>query len=197
MSLRAALDILALWLGSGYCTIPLFWLIMHPFVERWRRYGRRAYIFILPAWAVVIVVVFLILWPFRFAHFYVTLFAWVPAVVLFFVGFSSYRAALRSLHHTQISGLAEIEPGMHRQDLVTTGIRSRVRHPIYLGHLCEILGWCVGTGLIALYVLAVFAVTTGSLMIHLEDRELEERFGEEYRKYRARVPAILFRLKTS
>ncbi len=196
MGQRAALDILALLMGSGYSTIPLFWLMMHPFVERWRKLGRRAYVFILPAWVVVIAVVFLILWPFRLAHFYVNWFAWAPAAMFFFLGFSIYRVAFQSFHHTQVSGLAEIEPGRHRQQLVTTGIRSRVRHPIYLGHLCEILGWCVGTGLIALYVLAAFAVITGALMFRVEDRELEARFGEAYREYRARVPALLFRLKT-
>ena len=153
MGFRAALDILALLVCSGYCTIPLFWLMTHPFVERWRKLGRRAFLFILPAWAVVIAVVFLIMWPFRFAHFYVTWFAWAPAAMFFLLGFSIYSAAFRSFHHTQVSGLAEIEPGRHRQQLVTSGIRSRVRHPIYLGHLCEILGWCIGTGLIALYAL--------------------------------------------
>ena len=68
---------------------------------------------------------------------------------------------------------------------MTTGIRARVRHPIYLGHLCEIFGWCIGTGLIALYALAAFAIVTGVLMIRIEDRELEARFGEAYREYRA------------
>ncbi len=154
MGLRAALDILALLICSGYCTIPLFWLMTHPLVERWRRLGRRAFLFILPAWAVVIAVVFLIMWPFRFAHFYVGGVAWAPAALFFFLGFSMYRAAFQSFHHTQVSGLAELEPGKHRQQLVTTGIRARVRHPIYLGHLCEILGWRIGTGLIPLYVLA-------------------------------------------
>ena len=196
MGLRAALDILAMLICSGYCTIPLFWLMTHPFVGRWRTLGRRAFLFILPAWAVVIAVVFLIMWPFRFAHFYVSGFAWAPAAVCFFLGFSIYRAAFRSFHHTQVSGLAELEPGKHRQQLVTTGIRARVRHPIYLGHLCEILGWCLGTGLIPLYVLALFAVSTGAIMIRMEDRELEARFGDAYREYRARVPAVIPWLKT-
>jgi protein-S-isoprenylcysteine O-methyltransferase Ste14 len=195
MGLRATLDLLALFIGSGYCTIPLFWLMTHPFVERWRKLGRRSYIFILPLWAVVIAIVFLIVWPFRFAHFYVTWLAWAPAAMLFFLGLWIYRAGLQSFHHTQASGLAELEPCKHRQQLVTTGIRSRVRHPIYLGHVFEILGLCVGTGLIALYMLAALAVLTGAVMIRVEDRELETRFGEEYREYRERVPAIVFKLK--
>jgi protein-S-isoprenylcysteine O-methyltransferase Ste14 len=194
MGLRAAIDILALLVCSGYCTIPLFWLMTHPFVERWRKLGRRAYLIIVPAWAAVIAIVFLSAWPFRFAHLYVTWFAWAPGAMFFLLGFSIYGAAFPSLHRTQVSGLAELEPGRHRQQLVTTGIRSRVRHPIYLGHLCEILGWCIGTGLIALYALAVFAVITGAVMIRVEDGELEARFGEAYREYRARVPAVLPRL---
>jgi len=196
MGFRGALDVLALFLGSGYCTIPVFWLMTHPFVEHWRKLGRRAYLFILPGWAVVIAIVFLIVWPFRFAHFYVTWLAWAPAAIFFLLGFSIYSAAFRSFRHTQVSGLAEIEPDKHHQQLMTTGIRSRVRHPIYLGHLCEILGWCVGTGLIALYVLALFAIVTGAVMIRVEDHELEARFGGAYRDYRTRVPAVLPRLNS-
>jgi len=191
MGLRAALDILALLVASGYCTIPLFWLMVHPSMERWRKRGRRAFAIILPAWGVIIAITFFIMWPFRSAHFYMNWFAWVPAAMFFFLGFSIYRAAFRSFDHTQVSGLAEIEPGRHRQHLVTTGIRSRVRHPIYMGHLCEIVGWCIATGLIALYVLAVFAVVTGAVMIRMEDRELEARFGEIYRQYRSQVPAVI------
>jgi protein-S-isoprenylcysteine O-methyltransferase Ste14 len=70
-----------------------------------------------------------------------------------------------------------------------------VRHPIYLGHVCEVLGWCVGTGLMPLYALAGFAVVTGILMIRIEDRELEQRFGEAYREYRRTVPAVIPRFR--
>jgi len=137
------------------------------------------------------------MWPFRSAHFYTNWFAWAPAAIFFLLGFSIYRAAFQSFNRTQVSGLAELEPHRHRQQLITTGIRACVRHPIYLGHLCEIAGWCIGTGLVALYVLAVFAVVTGAVMIRMEDRELEARFGEAYREYRQRVPGVLPRVRRS
>ena len=54
VTIYSALDILGLLLCSVYCTIPLFWLVFHPFVERWRKYGRRAYLAIVPAWGVFI-----------------------------------------------------------------------------------------------------------------------------------------------
>jgi methanethiol S-methyltransferase len=77
---------------------------------------------------------------------------------------------------------------------VTAGIRSRVRHPVYLGHLCEMLAWSIGTGLVDCYGLTAFAVVTGAVMIRLEDGELERRFGDKYRRYKSTTPAILPRV---
>jgi len=191
MNFRSVLDLFALLACSVYGTIPLFWFVVHPFVERWRVRGRRAYTFILPIWAAFIAIAFSIMWPFRFAHFYLTWLTWIPAALCFVLGFSIYTAAFKSFDRPQFSGLAELEPDRHRQQLVTLGIRSRVRHPIYLGHLCEIVGWCIGTGLIALFVLAGFAMLTGAIMIRMEDRELDARFGEAYREYRQRVPGVI------
>jgi len=194
MRLRSIVDSLALLACSVYCTIPLFWLVVHPFIDHWRKRGRRAFSLILPTWAVFIGVTFFLMWPHRWARFYANWWCWVPAAFLFCLGLSIYRQAFRGFHHSQVSGLDELEPDQHRQELVTSGIRGRVRHPIYLGHLCEVVGWCVGTGLIALYVFLGFALVTGLLMIRIEDRELESRFGLSYREYKARVPAVVPRV---
>lgn len=195
MNVRYAVDLLAMLACSVYCTIPLFWLVVHPFIDRWRMQGRRAFRLILPIWVVFIAGAFSIVWPFRLARYYATLAAWVPAAFLFCIGLSIYSAAFKTFDRTQVSGLAELEPGRNRQELVTIGIRARVRHPIYLGHLCEVLAWCVGTGLVALYALAGFAILTGAVMIRVEDRELEARFGEAYREYRRAVPAVIPKLR--
>ena len=74
---------------------------------------------------------------------------------------------------------------------MTTGIRAPVRHPVYLAHLCEMLAWSVGTGLVVYWLLTGFAMITGAVMIRMEEAELEQRFGEEYQRYRSSVPAIL------
>jgi protein-S-isoprenylcysteine O-methyltransferase Ste14 len=57
------------------------------------------------------------------------------------------------------------------------------------------LAWSVGTGLAVCYGLTAFAMVTGAVMIRKEDEELEGRFGEEYRAYRERVPAVIARLR--
>ena len=58
------------------------------------------------------------------------------------------------------------------------------------------LAWSIGTGLIVCWLLTAFAIVTGAVMIRMEDDELEKRFGDEYRKYRSRVPAVLPRPTT-
>ncbi len=185
------LDLAGLVVGSVYCTIPLFWLVFHPFVERWRMYGRRAFVFIIPAWGVFIAAAFAVAWPFRHLHLYDSKLPWALGVAFILAGFSIYGSAAQGFDRAKISGLAELEPGVHDQKLVVTGIRTQVRHPIYLGHLCEVFGWTIGTGSIALCGLLVFAAITGAIMIRKEDAELEARFGDLYRQYRDTVPALL------
>ena len=87
--------------------------------------------------------------------------------------------------------MAELEPESFNQELVTTGIRAKVRHPLYLGHFCELFGWTLGTGSLAVAALLAFAVVTGAVMIRKEDDELEQRFGQTFHEYRARVPGFL------
>jgi len=189
--LNSLLTVAGLAVGSVYCTIPLFWLVVHPFVSHWRERGLRSYAVIMPAWAVFIAGVFAFGWRFRHVHLYQSWAAWIPGVLFILMGLSIYRSAAQGFDRAKASGLAELDPVQHDQELVTGGIRAQVRHPIYLGHFCELFGWCLGTGSLALIGLLAFAVITGAFMLKMEDEELEVRFGEPYRVYRRSVPAFL------
>ena len=52
-----------------YSTIPAFWLMIHPFAERWRARRlschRSAYMVLLPAWVAMWLVVALVTRPWR------------------------------------------------------------------------------------------------------------------------------------
>ncbi len=133
--------------------------------------------------------------PWRQAAFYSTPWTWVPAALLFAAGIFLYSTAGAHFSWAQLGGLPEVRAGHQCDRLVTTGIRSRVRHPVYLGHLCEMLAWSVGTGLAVCWALTAAAIATGAVMISLEDAELEKRFGPEYVAYRQRVHAVLPRLR--
>ena len=87
--------------------------------------------------------------------------------------------------------MPELLGANQEQRLNVSGIRARIRHPMYLGHFCEMLGWSIVTGLSVCYGLTVFAIALGIIMVQMEDAELEARFGEEYRAYRKAVPAFL------
>jgi methanethiol S-methyltransferase len=133
--------------------------------------------------------------PWRTAAFYLTPWSWIPAALLFAAGIFIYSSSGAHFSWAQLGGLPEVRPGNHDQRLITTGIRSQVRHPVYLGHLCEMLAWSLGTGLVVCWLLTAFAILSGAVMIHMEDTELEKRFGDEFVSYRQRVRAVLPRLR--
>jgi protein-S-isoprenylcysteine O-methyltransferase Ste14 len=187
------------WLACVvYSTIPAFWFTIHPFAERWRARRRSPYLLLLPAWMAMWAVVAFVTWPWRQASFYSRGWAWLPAAFLFAGGFYLYARSGKGFSAQQLSGLPEVHGDAHGgnggQRLVTDGIRARVRHPVYLAHLCEMLAWSVGTGLAVCWGLTVFAIVTGAAMVRMEDVELEKRFGESYRAYRDSVPAVLPRM---
>ncbi len=113
------------------------------------------------------------------------------AMVLFAAGVFLYAKARHGFSPLQLSGHHELEPERHQQRLVVTGIRQHVRHPIYLGHLLEMFGWSIGSGLLVCWLLTAFAIATGVVMIRTEEEELVGRFGDSYREYQQRVPAII------
>jgi protein-S-isoprenylcysteine O-methyltransferase Ste14 len=174
-----------------YSTIPAFWLLIHPQAEFWRSRRRSPYRILLPIWIGMWALVAAITAHWRGVSLYENRWAWTPAGALFCAGLLLYKLSHSEFSLTQLGGLPEIRPDHGQQRLVTTGIRAHVRHPVYLGHLCEMLAWSLGTGLAVCWALTALAIATGSVMIKLEDKELENRFGEEYRQYRSTVPAVL------
>jgi protein-S-isoprenylcysteine O-methyltransferase Ste14 len=133
--------------------------------------------------------------PWRKFELYSTPWSWLPAVILFAIGIFTYASAGAHFSWEQLGGLPEVRAENQHQRLVTTGIRARVRHPVYLGHLCEMLAWSIGTGLAVCWLLTAFAIVTGAVMIRMEDAELEKRFGTEFAAYRRRVHAVLPKLR--
>lgn len=183
------------WLACiVYSTIPAFWFMIHPFAERWRARRRSPYRLLVPGWIFMWVLVGLITWPWRQVVLYRTHWLWIAAVPLFASGFYLYSQSGRNFSAKQLGGIPEVHGHSPDQRLVTDGIRSRVRHPVYLAHFCEMVAWSVGTGLAVCWSLTAFAMITGAIMIRMEDAELEKRFGQPYLAYRNAVPAVLPRL---
>jgi protein-S-isoprenylcysteine O-methyltransferase Ste14 len=179
------------WLACViYATIPSFWLVIHPRAEYWRSRMRSPYRALIPLWMGMWLALSVITAPWRNLVLYNAAWAWGPAAMLFAGGLWIYKRSAAGFSPAQLGGFPEVVSGHREQRLVTTGIRARIRHPVYLGHLCEMLAWSLSTGLAVCYGLTAFALLSGAIMIGLEDQELERRFGKPYQQYKRKTPAI-------
>jgi methanethiol S-methyltransferase len=76
----------------------------------------------------------------------------------------------------------------------TPGPYRWVRHPLYVGWLLAFWATPIMTAAHLVFALA----TTGYILtaIQLEERDLVDTFGDEYRRYRSRVPMLIPGLRT-
>ena len=180
------------WMVSVlYSSIPLFWFAIHPFADFWRRMRRSPYWLLLPIWAAIISALAWATWPWHSERLYSSPWMWVPAALLMFSGLRTYTRIRSAFGTRKLSGEAELRPLEHQQELVTTGLHARMRHPIYVAHLLNLAGWSLGSGLMVSYILlAISALITFPLMVWIEERELVARFGPGYREYQRKVPLL-------
>ncbi len=180
------------WLACVvYSTIPAFWLAIHPFAGFWRTRQRNPFKLLVPVWIVLWIAVALVTSRWRHILVYTTLTTWVPAAAIFATGIWIYHRAGAGFSWSQLGGLPEVRESNSRQrPLAATGIRAHIRHPIYLAHLLEMLAWSLGSGLAVCFGLTAAGIVSGAFMIAMEDRELDRRFGAEFKRYKEEVPAI-------
>jgi protein-S-isoprenylcysteine O-methyltransferase Ste14 len=90
------------------------------------------------------------------------------------------------------------DPGLPTSRIVTTGVFSVSRNPLYLGGICILAGIALALNLPWVLVLLLPAlVACNYVLIAPEEKYLAAKFGEEYRRYtitvqrwigRARIP---------
>jgi protein-S-isoprenylcysteine O-methyltransferase Ste14 len=182
---------LAAWIICGiYATVPAYWIMVHPFAKRWRA-ARHKFALLGPLWVLMWCIAWRASYPWRDALLYCNRGTWVAAPLLWTVSAFMYVNAGRELSFMRVIGLHELEPDRHPKLLVNFGVHRVVRHPMYLGHVCTMLGFTLGAASMACYGLFAFALLTGSIMIVLEERELHTRFGRAWEEYCAQTPAII------
>ena len=71
--------------------------------------------------------------------------------------------------------------------LVTRGIYSRIRNPIYVSGVIFLIGLAVMMWMPALLSLLIVIIPMQIIRARREARVLEEEFGDEYREYRKRT----------
>jgi hypothetical protein len=104
-----------------YATIPLFWLMIHPRADYWRRRAGSPYGVLLPVWMGMWFGLAALSAPWRGRELYDRVWSWIPAGLLFALGCWIYRQAGAHFSWAQLGGLPEVLPGHHEQRLMTTG----------------------------------------------------------------------------
>jgi protein-S-isoprenylcysteine O-methyltransferase Ste14 len=187
-SLVRVLRTTAWQMAAVYATIPSLWLLVHPFTDFWRK-NKAPIKSMALVWLTMWAIARWITWPYRNLLLYSTLLALLPGLLFIAFGLYIYRH-IGEFGVARLVGQPEFATNKP-QLLITHGMHGRVRHPIYLAHLCCLLGLAISSGLVAAYALLFFAVITGIFLVRFEDKELERRFGEEFRAYRVRTPALI------
>jgi methanethiol S-methyltransferase len=181
------------WMIAGiYATIPAFWMIVHPFAEQWRRKGYGVK-WLGPWWVFLWLVAWSCEYPFRNSVLYQGTWTWFISGILWSITGYVYSESSKALSLGRIIGRNEVDR-TKPQELVTSGIYSRVRNPLYSAHLCTVFGWAIGSGSVPAFACAAFYIVTLMLMLPREEHELRSRFGDPYREYEQRVPRLFPRL---
>ncbi len=170
----------------------LLWFIIHPFASFWRRLGPvwTYSILVLPMVAMM-VGLFLVRKPLLTIDFG-TRYELIAVGVLVMVG--AVTIGIKRKKHLTfgiLAGLPELSQQRYPGKLLTEGLYAKIRHPRYVEAFLGILGYALIANYLAPYFLVLLSIPIIFLIVALEERELRDRFGEEYEEYCRNVPRFL------
>jgi protein-S-isoprenylcysteine O-methyltransferase Ste14 len=86
-----------------------------------------------------------------------------------------------------LGGLIQLRGVENIDHLVTGGIFSRIRHPMYTGFILWILGWVIYYGAIVSLIVALVCIGNILYLRRIEEENLLSAYGEAYLTYRAKT----------
>ena len=168
--------------------VPLYWFVVHPQIDFWRRHRRAVYFAgLLLSWPVVTAGLIV----FRHELLLSGAVPWwraVPALLLIIFEAWIFWRSQRDLGVARFVGETELSGG---GEVVSRGIYARIRNPRYVGSFIAILGACFLAGTGMLWIVASVWTVLMLAVIALEEREMRARFGQSYLEYCRRVPRFL------
>lgn len=188
-------DLIALITIMLWPVVPLFWIPVHCLHEIFKRLGLITYG--LPLITSLPFAYFIYIKRSIIIHYRIELplVITMAGILLLIFGTLLHVWTGKLLGIWGLIGLPEIS-GRFKAKLVTEGPFSVVRHPTYLAHTIMFTGIFLITGVIAVGLITVLdLLVINLLVIPLEEREISTRFGEEYERYRDRVPRFFPRIR--
>jgi protein-S-isoprenylcysteine O-methyltransferase Ste14 len=171
----------------------LFWFVIHPWARWWRTLGpTRTYLIVVPVVLAFGVLLFRVRGRLLGADLGMRWSLIAIAAVLY--GISTW-IAFQHWRHLSIAtmvGIPELSPaGQYKGKLLKDGIYRVVRHPRYLSAGLAVIAVALFVDYVGVYVLLLLLFPLGYPMLVFEERDLIDRFGEEYRQYQREVPRII------
>ena len=183
----------------GLVSIPpavLYWFIVHPFVDVWRRVGKPAtYAMLFVVFATSGYALWLARDPLLAVDYGTNPWLWAPGLVFFLGALGIQTKIRRQLTFKVLAGVPELDADGKGGELLDTGLYARVRHPRYLALTLGQIAWAFFTNYLVMYALIPVIGLGLAGIAWFEERELEARFGQAYVEYRRRVPMIIPRLR--
>ena len=190
--MNAARYWVALFLVAYIPGIFLYWFSVHPFVRFWRRVGARRTMAIHSALMLLLAAaIFMVRRPLLAVEFGTKPVLIAVAISLLAVCVAGRVVVSKQLKSRILTGLPELAPEAYGSRLLTEGGYARVRHPRYVQIVVLMLAFALFANYLAAYVLFVLVVAAIFPLVRIEERELRDRFGEEYEAYCARVPRFI------
>jgi protein-S-isoprenylcysteine O-methyltransferase Ste14 len=170
----------------------LYWFIIHPFIGFWRRMGLRVtYVFLIVFYLGSMVGLYLIRDRLLVRDLGTSLPLTLVALPLAVVAGVISRKRRKYLTFRRLAGVPEIAPDKHGISMLREGIYSRIRHPRYVEFSLALVAYALFANFEGLYWMTAATLVLLYLIVILEERELRERFGQEYVDYSAQVPRFI------
>jgi protein-S-isoprenylcysteine O-methyltransferase Ste14 len=91
----------------------------------------------------------------------------------------------------QTTGLNILTEKKKEYALMVSGIHQFVRHPLYTGTFLFIWGWLILIPNISVLITDVIITVYTLIGLNFEEKKLEKEFGESYKLYKQKVPALI------
>ncbi len=188
----------ALMMTMMWPFIPMFLIEIHYATNFWRRLGIWTYFIIFLEWLPIAYILYSIQTVILQYEIAIALPLRILGAAAIAAGIVLHLWTAKILGIKATIGYTELKPTNDEktESLITSGPFSVVRHPSYWAHTSILAGTFLITGIITVGVIALIDLTiTYFITTELEDRELIERFGKQYREYKKKVPKFFPKLR--